>query len=194
MAIDRSEWLSIKPPFLLQKRAITMFLPPKFMITRSSIAFEDFVGSSIAPQVMPPCSIVIMALVSVLSDRRRTTTPTSSRRWNRWGSWFPKKIFRTWKVQTNQFSNDRAEHRKSTNDRVQVNTEKVHRQLIVITWLRETDQVLVQYKLFGRWPSRSAKSTRKRTIILICFGLYTISIHIEAINCKCWSTIRKQEL
>ena len=25
------------------------------MITRSSIAFEDFVGSSIAPQVMPPC-------------------------------------------------------------------------------------------------------------------------------------------
>ena len=24
------------------------------MITRSSIAFEDFVGSSIAPQVMPP--------------------------------------------------------------------------------------------------------------------------------------------
>ena len=32
MAIDRSE----------------------FMITRSSIAFEDFLGSSIAPQVMPP--------------------------------------------------------------------------------------------------------------------------------------------
>ena len=26
------------------------------MITRSSIAFEDFLGSSIAPQVMPPCS------------------------------------------------------------------------------------------------------------------------------------------
>ena len=25
------------------------------MITRSSIAFEDFLGSSIAPQVMPPC-------------------------------------------------------------------------------------------------------------------------------------------
>ena len=71
---------------------------------------------------------------------------------------------------------------------------KVHSQSIVITWLRETDQVLVQYKLFGRWPSRSAKSTRKRTIILICFGLYTISIHTEAINCKCWSNIRKQEL
>ena len=28
------------------------------MITRSSIAFEDFLGSSIAPQVMPPCSSV----------------------------------------------------------------------------------------------------------------------------------------
>ena len=55
-------------------------------------------------------------------------------------------------------------------------------------------QVLVQFKLSGRWPSRSAKSTRKRTIILICFGLYTISIHTEAINCKCWSNIRKQEL
>ena len=25
------------------------------MITRSSIAFEDFLGSSIVPQVMPPC-------------------------------------------------------------------------------------------------------------------------------------------
>ena len=28
------------------------------MITRSSIAFEDFLGSSIAPQVMPPWNIV----------------------------------------------------------------------------------------------------------------------------------------
>ena len=65
MAIDWSEWLSIKPPFLSQKRAITTFLSRKhaittflsrkFMITRSSIAFEDFLGSSIAPQVMPPC-------------------------------------------------------------------------------------------------------------------------------------------
>ena len=32
------------------------FLSQKFMITRSSIAFEDFLGSSIAPQVMPPWS------------------------------------------------------------------------------------------------------------------------------------------
>ena len=39
-----------------RKRAITTFLSRKFMITRSSIAFEDFLGSSIAPQVMPPCS------------------------------------------------------------------------------------------------------------------------------------------
>ena len=37
-----------------QKRTITTFLSRKFMITRSSIAFEDFLGSSIAPQVMPP--------------------------------------------------------------------------------------------------------------------------------------------
>merc|ERR1712012_1442200 len=41
--------------FLSQKRAITTFLSRKFMITLSSIAFEDFLGSSIAPQVMPPC-------------------------------------------------------------------------------------------------------------------------------------------
>ena len=31
-------------------------LSRKFMITCSSIAFEDFLGSSIAPQVMPPWS------------------------------------------------------------------------------------------------------------------------------------------
>ena len=38
-----------------RKCAITTFLSRKFMITRPSIAFEDFLGSSIAPQVMPPC-------------------------------------------------------------------------------------------------------------------------------------------
>ena len=32
------------------------------MITRSSIAFEDFLGSSIAPQVMPPWSHVIKVM------------------------------------------------------------------------------------------------------------------------------------
>ena len=42
--------------FLLRKRAIMTFLSRKFVITRSSIAFEDFLGSSIAPQVMPPWS------------------------------------------------------------------------------------------------------------------------------------------
>ena len=41
---------------MLRKRAITTFLSRKFIITRSSIAFEDFLGSSIAPQVMPPCN------------------------------------------------------------------------------------------------------------------------------------------
>ena len=44
----------IKTPFLSQKRAIMTFLSRKFMIKRSSIAFEDFLGSSIVPQVMPP--------------------------------------------------------------------------------------------------------------------------------------------
>ena len=46
----------IKTSFLSQKRAITTFLLRKFMITRLSIALEDFLGSSIASQVMPPCS------------------------------------------------------------------------------------------------------------------------------------------
>ena len=50
-----------------QKRAIATFLSQKFMITCSSIAFEDFLGSSIAPQVMPPCS----ALHCFQSRRRR---------------------------------------------------------------------------------------------------------------------------
>ena len=40
-----------------RKRAITTFLSRKFMITRLSIAFEDFPGSSIASQVMPPCRL-----------------------------------------------------------------------------------------------------------------------------------------
>ena len=58
-AFDRTENLSIeqksyRQTFLSRKRAITTFLSRKFMITRSSIAFEDFLGSSIAPQVMPP--------------------------------------------------------------------------------------------------------------------------------------------
>ena len=48
--------------FLSRKRAITTFLSRKFMITRSSIAFEYFLGSSIAPQVMPPC--ICLQLIS----------------------------------------------------------------------------------------------------------------------------------
>ena len=39
-----------------RKRAITTFLSRKSMITRLSIASGDFLGSSIAPQVMPPCT------------------------------------------------------------------------------------------------------------------------------------------
>ena len=38
----------------MRKHTITTFLSRKSMITRLSIAFEDFLGSSIAPQVMPP--------------------------------------------------------------------------------------------------------------------------------------------
>ena len=41
-----------------QKRAIRAFLSRKSMVARLSIAFEDFLGSSIAPQVMPPCLVV----------------------------------------------------------------------------------------------------------------------------------------
>ena len=42
-----------KTPFLSRKRPITTFLSRKFMITRLSIAFEHFLGSSIASQDMP---------------------------------------------------------------------------------------------------------------------------------------------
>ena len=41
-----------------QKHAITTFLSRTSMIMRLLIAFEDFLGSSIAPQVMPPCGIL----------------------------------------------------------------------------------------------------------------------------------------
>ena len=39
------------------------------MITRSSIAFEDFLGSSIAPQVMPPCFGPASSTVKRLVER-----------------------------------------------------------------------------------------------------------------------------
>ena len=48
--------------FLSRKRAIVTFLSRKFMITCSSIAFEDFLGLSIAPQVMPPWSNVTLTM------------------------------------------------------------------------------------------------------------------------------------
>ena len=44
-----------KTSFLLQKRTITAFLSRKFMIMCLLIAYEDLLGSSIAPQVMPSC-------------------------------------------------------------------------------------------------------------------------------------------
>ena len=45
----------IKKHHFAGKHAIMAFLSQKFMITRFSIAFEDLLASSIAPQVMPPC-------------------------------------------------------------------------------------------------------------------------------------------
>ena len=56
----------IKTSFLSRKRAITTFLSRKFMITRLSIALEDFLGSSIASQVMPPCFIPISTMHGIL--------------------------------------------------------------------------------------------------------------------------------
>ena len=53
--ISRHQKLKKETSFLSRKRAITVFLSRKFMITRSSIVFEDLLASSIAPQVMPPC-------------------------------------------------------------------------------------------------------------------------------------------
>ena len=47
-----------KTSFLSRKRAITAFLSQKFKITRSSVAFEDLLASSIAPQIMPPSIFV----------------------------------------------------------------------------------------------------------------------------------------
>ena len=38
------------------------------MITRSSIAFEDFLGSSIAPQVMPPCHQTEWGIITLLNN------------------------------------------------------------------------------------------------------------------------------
>ena len=59
--------------FLSRKRAITTFLSRKFMITRSSIALKDFLGSSIAPQVMPPWSVAhILDLIVDLNLNSRS--------------------------------------------------------------------------------------------------------------------------
>ena len=39
------------------------------MITRSSIAFEDFLGSSIAPQVMPPClNVNVFIMIDIFDN------------------------------------------------------------------------------------------------------------------------------
>ena len=57
-----------------RKRAITTFLSRKSMITRLSIAFEDFLGSSIAPQVMPPWTSPMFASSCVTSVRDNMRT------------------------------------------------------------------------------------------------------------------------
>ena len=53
----------MKTSFLSRNCAITTFLSQKSMITRLSIASEDFLGSSIAPHVMPPCPEVVRILI-----------------------------------------------------------------------------------------------------------------------------------
>ena len=67
-----------KTSFLSRKRAITTFLSRKFKITRSSIAYEDFLGSSIASQVMPPWLWVMYfvkyALITIPSRFERGAT------------------------------------------------------------------------------------------------------------------------
>ena len=55
MAIDRIERLMNENSYNRYNRIKASFFSRKFMIMRSSIAFEDFLCSSIAPQVMPPC-------------------------------------------------------------------------------------------------------------------------------------------
>ena len=63
-----------KPQFLSRKHAVTAFLSRKFMITRSLIAFEDLLASSIAPQVAPPWPLkrVTLILKQMYSQIART--------------------------------------------------------------------------------------------------------------------------
>ena len=53
------------------------------MITRSSTAFEDFLGSSIAPQVMPPWTYVILFQIKfcIWPGRTETTQQTRRSKW-----------------------------------------------------------------------------------------------------------------
>ena len=53
---------------MLRKCAIAAFLSWKFMITRSSIAFEDLLASSIAQQVMPTCQPPTTKLINLHFD------------------------------------------------------------------------------------------------------------------------------
>ena len=55
----------LKTSFLSRKPAITIFL------SRSSIAFEDLLASSIASQVMPPWCVVLNLSVSELGQVRQ---------------------------------------------------------------------------------------------------------------------------
>ena len=66
-----------------RKRAITTFLSRKFMITRLSIAFEDFLGSSIASQVMPPWAqrtkaLTSLSLINFLNQMSTASTAITS--------------------------------------------------------------------------------------------------------------------
>ena len=61
------------------------------MIKRLSIAFEDFLGSLIAPQVMPPCHILILQYhlpgkaMSTIGALNHSATVWAAERWHRRG-------------------------------------------------------------------------------------------------------------
>ena len=62
--------------FLVAKTGNYGIFVAKFMITCSSIAFEDLLASSIAPQVMPHCLVVTTDMFfSLLKQKAVTERP-----------------------------------------------------------------------------------------------------------------------
>ena len=63
--------MKIKNIIFVAKTAVMAFLSQKIMITRSSIAFEDLLVSSIASQVMPPWNWNLRADIDNIIDRKQ---------------------------------------------------------------------------------------------------------------------------